>query len=122
MRVKKIRKSKYFRYTISIPIFKQGNPSPSTEMRQYSFKLHEHPNFGWSPRLSHGQFVDLLSDVVSIRLRATYAKQGIGVLDDVELESAAYRVGSEPATHVEKCRCPEVSRSCVRTCVRTCVR
>ena len=89
-------------------------------MRQYSFKLHEHPNFGWSPRLSHGQFVDLLSDVVSIRLRATYAKRGIGVLDDVELESAAYRVGSEPASHVEKCRCPEVStdRSCASASVR----
>ena len=97
------------RHTISIPIFEQGNPSPSHEMQQFSFKLHEHPNFGWSPRLSHAQFVELLSGVVAIRVRATYSNEGVGVIDDVELESAAYRAGGKPASNVEKCECPKVT-------------
>ena len=96
------------RYTISIPIFEQGNPSPTEKMQQYTFKLHEHPNFGWSPRLSPSQLNELLSDIVEIRIRATYSKEGVGVIDDVELESAAHREGEKLVTHVEKCDCPKV--------------
>ena len=77
-------------------------------MQQYSFKLHEHPNFGWSPRLSPSQLNELLSDIEEIRIRATYSKEGVGVIDDVELESAAHREGVPLVTHVEKCDCPKV--------------
>ena len=77
-------------------------------MQSYSFKLHEHPKFGWSPRLSHAQFNELLSNVVEIRLRATYSSEGVGVIDDVALESAVHHAGRELTTHVEKCSCPQV--------------
>ena len=100
------------RSTISIPIFEQGNPMPSEEMQQFSFKLHDHANFRWSPRLTNAQFIELLSDIVEIKIRATYSNDGVGIIDDVELESASHRAGSKRATHVEKCQCPKVRRYC----------
>lgn len=41
---------------ISIPIFAQGNPLPTREKQEYKFRLHEHPDYQWSPRLSAFEF------------------------------------------------------------------
>ena len=91
-------------------------------MQEYSFKLHEHPKFGWSPRLSHAQFNELLSNVVEIRIRATYSNEGVGVIDDVALESAVHHAGRESTSHIEKCNCPQVLLLRCLSVTSTCVR
>lgn len=74
--------------TITQPIFGQNNPLPSKEMQNYRFKLIEDMNYGWTPKLNSFQFQTLLSNLTSIRIRATYAYRDIGYLDNVKLDTA----------------------------------
>lgn len=97
---------------IAVPIFAQGNPLPTREAQQYSFRLHEHPDYQWSPRLSALEFQKLLSNISAIRIRSTYVPDGTGYVDDISLGSAA-QIGAsgsagigQLAAHVETCQCP----------------
>lgn len=94
---------------------------------EYHFKLHEHPNYGWEPRLSSRAFMSILSNLTAIKIRGTYTHQGIliiyfedeilflsysflfigrGFLDDVKLETALRGAAGESADWVEHCDCP----------------
>ncbi|CAL7935288.1 unnamed protein product [Xylocopa violacea] len=91
---------------ITQPIFGQNNYVPSVMPREYRFKLHEHPNYGWEPRLSSRAFMSILSNLTAIKIRGTYTHQGRGFLDDVKLETAQRGAAGEPADWVEHCECP----------------
>ncbi|CAL4069011.1 unnamed protein product [Meganyctiphanes norvegica] len=93
--------------TISAPVFAQGNPLPSTQKQEYRFRLHEDQQFGWSPRLTSRDFISLLANLTSIKIRGTYTYEGKGFLDDVKLETARRGVFGESARWIEVCTCPE---------------
>lgn len=93
--------------TITQSIFGQGNQVPSTSLQEYKFHLHENPAYGWQPRLATRDFMNLLSNVTSIKIRATYSTQGFGSLDDVVLETARRGTFGNPANWVEICTCPD---------------
>uniref|UniRef100_A0A6A7FTH6 Laminin subunit gamma-1-like isoform X1 n=3 Tax=Hirondellea gigas TaxID=1518452 RepID=A0A6A7FTH6_9CRUS len=93
--------------TVSAPIFAQNNPLPNDQSQGYSFRLHEDQKFGWSPRLSSRDFIALLSNLTSLKIRGTYFYDGKGYLDDVRLETARRGVFGVSASWVEMCTCPE---------------
>ena len=62
---------------ISAPIFAQGNPTPGTVKQDYRFRLNEHANYQWTPRLSANEFIQLLSNITAIRIRGTYSPRGM---------------------------------------------
>nr|CAG4638917.1 EOG090X005Q [Daphnia magna] len=93
--------------TISQPIFGQGNQLPSTQNQVYSFRLHEHPDYGWNPRLSSRDFISVLANLTAIRIRGSYTPRGSGYLDDVKLETARRGGSGSPANWIERCNCPE---------------
>ncbi|UXI21544.1 Nucleolar protein 6 [Sarcoptes scabiei] len=92
---------------ISSPIFAQGNPLPTTRMQTYRFRLNEDISYGWSPQLNSRDFIALLANITSIKIKATYSDMGTGFLDEVMLETAISSPGSNQATWVETCTCPE---------------
>lgn len=73
---------------ISLSVTGQNNPLPSYEMQKYTFKLHENPEFGWTPSLSAKNFMAVLSNITAIRIRGSYVSGGIGFLDNIKLETA----------------------------------
>ncbi|XP_034942261.1 laminin subunit gamma-1 [Chelonus insularis] len=91
---------------ITQPIFGQNNRLPTVAPQIYKFKLHEHPNYGWQPRLSARAFMSILSNLTSIKIRGTYTHQGRGFLDDVVLETAQRGAAGDVADWVEHCQCP----------------
>lgn len=93
---------------ISTPIFGQNNPFPTGQRNYYSFRLHEDFSYGWTPPLDANDFLSLLSNITSIKIKSTYTTSGSGSLDDVTLETAVQAPGmeSEEATWVETCTCP----------------
>ncbi|KAF0301703.1 Laminin subunit gamma-1 [Amphibalanus amphitrite] len=44
--------------------------------QEFTFRLHEHADFGWSPRLRARDFIALLSNLTAIKIRATYTPEG----------------------------------------------
>lgn len=92
---------------ISLPIFGQGNPLPGIRNQQYKFRLHDDFLMGWTPRLKSKDFISILSNLTSIKIKATYGPEGSGFLSDVRLESAQQLPYGSPATWVEMCTCPE---------------
>lgn len=76
------------------------------QSQKYSFRLHEHPDYGWQPRLSSTQFIAVLANLTAIKIKGTYSPHGTGQLDEVKLETAARGVAGEPALWVESCDCP----------------
>ncbi|XP_051161958.1 laminin subunit gamma-1 [Leptopilina boulardi] len=91
---------------ITQPIFGQDNRLPTITAQEYIFKLHEHPDYGWQPRLNSRNFISILSNLTSIKIRGTYTHQGRGFLDDVKLETAHRGAAGEPADWIEHCQCP----------------
>jgi len=92
---------------ISLAITDQGNPLPSYEMQQYTFKLHENPEFGWTPTLSSANFMAVLSNIKSIKIRGTYGgSSALGFLDEFQMDSAMLRGPGPPANYIEQCKCP----------------
>ncbi|XP_023243676.1 laminin subunit gamma-1-like isoform X1 [Centruroides sculpturatus] len=92
---------------ISSPIVGQGNPMPEARSSQkYKFRLHEHPSFGWQPRLRFHDFMRVLSNVTAIKIRGIYTPGTIGYLDNVRLDSARQTPGRLEATWIETCHCP----------------
>nr|CAG4643691.1 EOG090X005Q [Lepidurus arcticus] len=93
--------------TIAQPIFGQGNPLPSAQSQVYRIRLHEHPDYGWNPRLSARDFISILANITAIKIKGTYAVRGTSFLDDVKLETARRSGAGPPAQWMERCTCPE---------------
>lgn len=91
---------------ITQPIFGQNNKLPTFTPQVYKFRLHEHADYGWEPRLPPRAFISILSNLTAIKIRGTYTHQGRGFLDDVGLETAQRGAAGEPADWVEHCQCP----------------
>jgi len=92
---------------VTSSIFAQNNQLPRIAAQEYQFRLNEHPSYQWTPRLTSGEFIRLLSNITALKIRATYTPQGVGFIDNVKLQSAREGYGSTPATNVERCTCPE---------------
>ncbi|XP_071154854.1 laminin subunit gamma-1-like [Mytilus edulis] len=93
---------------VSSAIFTQGNKMPGIETHNYKFRLNEHPNYQWTPRINAQDFLTILSNLTAIKIRATYSNGGVGFIDNIVMETA--RLGSnggEVAAWVEQCTCPE---------------
>ncbi|XP_022670276.1 laminin subunit gamma-1-like isoform X2 [Varroa destructor] len=92
---------------IRAPIIANHQSVPNMISRDYTFQLHE--SFGWQPPMSAVEFMKLLKDVRSIKIRGTYFRNGIGFLEKVSLDSATDTTSElhdpEPATWVETCSC-----------------
>lgn len=76
--------------TVSLPVFGQGNPLPTTYSQNYRFRLHEHPAYGWNPRLTAHDFMNILSNLTAIKIKATYTPEGkinlnVNVLDELKI-------------------------------------
>lgn len=91
---------------ISLPIFAQTHNIPDDQVREYSFRLHEHPEYSWQPAQSSRGFMSILSNLTAIKIRATYSNRGEAHLDDVELQSAHRGGAGRPALWIEQCTCP----------------
>lgn len=77
------------------------------QYQKYSFRLNEHPDYGWQPRLSSRTFISLLSNLTAIKIRGTYGPLGVGFLDDFKLDSASRGAAGELALWIETCDCPQ---------------
>lgn len=75
--------------------------------QEFTFRLHESPDYGWQPRLPALNFMSLLSNVTAIKIRGTYTPEGVGFLDDVKLSAARRGAAGQPAQWIEMCTCPE---------------
>lgn len=93
--------------SISLPIFAQNQQMPDDEMKEFSFTLHEHPEYSWQPSMSARGFMSILSNLTAIKIRAIYSDYGEAFLDDVELQTAHRGAAGRPATWIEQCTCPE---------------
>ncbi|XP_035213490.1 laminin subunit gamma-1-like [Stegodyphus dumicola] len=93
--------------SISLPIFGQGNPLPTTFNQEYKFRIHEHSVYGWNPRLTAHDFLTILSDLTAIKIKGTYTYGGTGYLNNVQLRGAQRSPIGIEATWVEMCTCPE---------------
>lgn len=93
--------------SLSVPITAQGNPLPDSRTQSYRFRLHNHAQFGWSPQLSSKDFISVLANITSIKIRGSYDRGGSGFIDEVSLESAQRIPGGAQATWIERCTCPE---------------
>ena len=71
-------------------------------MQDYTFRLHENPEFKWSPRLSPKDFTAVLADITAIKIRGSFVPQGTGFLDEVKLGSAARGAVGGQATWIER--------------------
>ncbi|KAH1010863.1 hypothetical protein HUJ05_005101 [Dendroctonus ponderosae] len=92
---------------ITNTIFAQDNGSPTIQSRIFKFRLHEHPDFQWQPRLNSRDFISILTNLTAIKIRGTYCPKGVGFLDDVKLETAARGAAGSPALWLEFCECPQ---------------
>ena len=63
--------------SVGAPIYAQNNPTPGRRSQLYRFRLSEHESYRWTPRLSVGDFVRLLSNVTAVKIRARYSARGI---------------------------------------------
>lgn len=92
--------------SITNTIFAQQNKIPTVETQNYKFRLHEHPDYGWQPRLNSRAFISLLTNLTAIKIRGTFAPKGIGFLDDLKLETASRGIAGRQALWIELCDCP----------------
>lgn len=74
----------------------------SFQMQDYSFRLHENPEFSWSPRLNAKDFIAILANITAIRIRGTYVTLGTGFLDEFQLGSAVIGGVGQDATWIEE--------------------
>lgn len=50
--------------------------------------------------------MSILSNLTAIKIRGTYSPEGVGYLDDVQLETVSKGITASPATWIEQCNCP----------------
>uniref|UniRef100_A0A8D8H0Q0 Laminin subunit gamma-1 n=2 Tax=Culex pipiens TaxID=7175 RepID=A0A8D8H0Q0_CULPI len=93
--------------SISLPIFAQNQPMPDDEFKEFSFRLHEYPEYSWQPSMSARGFMSILSNLTAIKIRAIYSDYGEAFIDDVELQTAHRGAAGRAATWIEQCTCPE---------------
>lgn len=41
---------------IALPLYSQGNPPPKKDPQRYRFRLHEHRDYSWQPRMEAFEF------------------------------------------------------------------
>lgn len=92
---------------IYTPIYSQANPVPRTIEQVYRFRLNEHQEYQWNPRLTALEFHRLLSNITSIKIRGTYTPGGVSYIDEVKLHSARQGGSDTRVSHIEQCTCPE---------------
>lgn len=92
---------------VSLPIFAQTHSIPDQQIREYAFRLHEHPDYSWQPSQSSRGFMQILSNLTAVKIRGTYSILGEAYLDDVELQTAHRGAAGVPATWIEHCICPD---------------
>ncbi|ENN81832.1 hypothetical protein YQE_01771, partial [Dendroctonus ponderosae] len=92
--------------SVTNTIFAQKNELPSVETKNYRFRLHEHPDYGWQPRLTSRSFISLLTNLTAIKIKGTFTPKGVGFLDDIKLETASRGVAGKSALWIELCECP----------------
>ena len=63
---------------IATHVFAQSNPVPGVTTQQFAFRLHEDPEYQWSPRLKAQEFISILANVTAIKIRAVYNPNGKG--------------------------------------------
>nr|KAG5699979.1 hypothetical protein BaRGS_001798 [Batillaria attramentaria] len=94
--------------SIATHIFAQSNPVPGVQPQYYAFRLHEDPDYQWSPRLKAQDFISILSNVTAVKIRATYSPDGVGFIDNIQLGTARQGFNTGPeALWVEQCTCPD---------------
>ena len=54
----------------------QGNPVPNTLDQEFVFRLSEHPDYQWTPRLTAFEFITMLSNLTAIKIRGVYNPGG----------------------------------------------
>ena len=86
---------------ITLSITDQNNTMPGSEPNDYVFRLHEHPKFGWNPRLRVQDYIAILANITAIRIRGTYGGEGQGFLDEVKMGTAERGGDGPPATWEE---------------------
>ncbi|XP_022105755.1 laminin subunit gamma-1-like [Acanthaster planci] len=94
--------------TISAPIVAQENPAPSVLPQKYTFKLREEDELGWVQRPSAFDLQRLLSNLTAVMIRATYAEEAQGIIDNFDFPTVRRAVGpgAERVDFVELCQCP----------------
>ncbi|XP_075689237.1 laminin subunit gamma-2 [Rhinoderma darwinii] len=90
---------------ITAPLTSSKTSLPCRLPQTYTFRLDELSFSPWTPKISHFDFRRLLSNVTSLRIRATYGEYSTGYLQSVTLITARPGPG-ESAPWVEKCDCP----------------
>ncbi|BFZ20658.1 hypothetical protein BsWGS_23697 [Bradybaena similaris] len=93
--------------SISTHIFAQSNPVPDITDKSFAFRLHENPQYQWAPRIKATDFISVLSNLTSIKIRGTYNDMGVGFIDNINLGSAQQGFSGDEVTWVESCSCPE---------------
>uniref|UniRef100_A0A7E4UTB1 Laminin EGF-like domain-containing protein n=1 Tax=Panagrellus redivivus TaxID=6233 RepID=A0A7E4UTB1_PANRE len=89
------------------PITGKVNELPWMTEQFFFFTLHESH---WSPKLTPIEFIAVLSNVTSIKIRGTYSKGDVGFLYTFKINTATTVPTSPealPVTFVESCQCPE---------------
>ena len=49
---------------------------PGVIEESFTFRLHEHPDYQWTPRLSAIEFQKMLSNITAIKIRGAYNPGG----------------------------------------------
>uniref|UniRef100_A0A915LRW6 Uncharacterized protein n=1 Tax=Meloidogyne javanica TaxID=6303 RepID=A0A915LRW6_MELJA len=101
---------------LSLSFSSQQNPNISTNKTFYKFKIHSNPKYQWNPHLNETDFIKILTNLTSIRIRATFFQGDIGYLSDFGLNSvldvsdSKYSPSviphSSSANWIENCNCP----------------
>lgn len=82
--------SSQYNLEVYLPIYGSSqqpiNQLPNKEKQVFSFKLNQHS--GWMPQLTSFEFQKLLSNISSIKIRASYAPHICFVLTKIILKSA----------------------------------
>lgn len=96
-----------------MPIYGSGssarNQLPSHETQTFTFKLEQ--DAGWMPTLTSHDFQRMLTNLSSIKIRASYVPSSRAILSSLVLSSAQRtaqndREMKQSALFVEECRCP----------------
>nr|XP_060630471.1 laminin subunit gamma-2 [Anolis sagrei ordinatus] len=91
-------------FKISTPLAPHGKVLSCRASKTYTFRLDEHPSSNWNPRLSKTEYHQLIGNLTSLRIRATFGET-TGYLSNINLVSARPEPGT-PAPWVEQCVCP----------------